>query len=208
MEKNNFKNKILEYYFWLPIVGIILVPTLSIYYYVYLREIVSFWSVFSICIPFLTAFSISLPFYIFTKTRPPFFNKLWICIISLIIIITGVLIYSYRDNHEIPKYQLHDTKKLTENNNEIILIYSSDNCKYCIEMKKVFHRFANYSKEIPVIYVNLTDYIKDKESGLWTSENGIKVEKIPTVIKFRNGIEEKRIVGVTNLKELKGLLKK
>lgn len=71
-EKYEFKQRLIDYYIWLPFAGLMLFPLLAYYFYAYEKRVVETSLVIGILLPFVTLFCLSIPFLLSTSKFPPY----------------------------------------------------------------------------------------------------------------------------------------
>lgn len=190
------KERAIESYLWLPFGGLIFMPLAAVYTFVYQKQSIYTSASIGILVPFIGFLLFALPCIFVTRKIPPFLKGKYKYISLLCVVITIIIIWANRTNEEIPRYRLEDTFSLLNNNDEIALIFTSANCKYCKDMKNVYHRVANKHKKIPIAEVDLTGKV---ESDLLEFHNKYKIENIshiPVIIKFKGGEEIERLEGM------------
>lgn len=205
--KNKYKKNFILTYLWFPFSGILLFLALCIYDFIYLKKVVDLTNILITLIPFVIFSVLSIPFYILYKDEYyegiPFLKGIYKYISILCIVLSLFVIYTQRENKNIPTYSIIDANKLLENNTNVYLIFTKDDCKYCAYMKKIYNRAFNKKRKDNIFYVSLDNVEKD----FFLKKNNLKIEKVPTVINFKDRKETKKIVGKISYNDFLNFIK-
>lgn len=206
--QQNWKQRLVEYYLWFPFSGIILIPLLALRYFSYYKEVITLYRLLSISSFFIFSALLALPFYLITQRKPPFLKGIYLYITLGLLLLSGIIIWSNRNNEEIPTYSMIDVDKIIGHNDEIFLIYTSDDCKYCQIMKPRYHRSANLNQDKKILKIDLGSIERRDDDYSKTIENKVQVDLIPTIIHIKNGKEIDRLVGEQNQKSVDNFFEK
>lgn len=91
-------------------------------------------------------------------------------------------------------------KIINELNGYDVIFVERDDCKYCIEQKKIIKTIISESGLKKIKFIDITNNEKLK--------NILDIEYVPTIILRKDGIEEERIVGLQEEKYLREILLK
>lgn len=206
--KTKYKKNFILSYLWFPFSGILLFLFLCIYDFVYLKKVVDLTNILITLIPFIIFSIASLPFYILYKGEYyngiPFLKGIYKYISILCIILSIVTIYTQKENKNIPTYSITDTDKLLENNKNIYIIFTKDDCNSCNDMKRIYTRAFNKKRKDNIFYIKLDNV--DKNNSFF-KKNNLKIEKVHAVIHFKDTKENKRIVGKISYNEFLNFIK-
>lgn len=195
---DNLKN----YGLWLPLSGIILLPLLSLYYFVYQKEVITYWRILSIIFPFICFSLLSLPLYLIFKKNPPYFSGKFKYITILILFLTVGILFSQKNNFDIQVYKPNSLGELLSTEKTQYLIFTSDNCDYCVQMKSNYRKVANQYKDSQIYYIDLTDSSFKKDPQILEQLDLLNVEGLPTLIQVKRGKVERNLIGKRSLKDL------
>lgn len=195
------KQKMYTYFSFQPAVGVTISIALTVYYF--FIGVPRTWSgILYILTPTITLYLIYLLLKLFLGQKIVMSSKVktitTIWTISLAFFLC--IFIMFKPNVEIEKIMIDDVQNISENmnNDEYYLIYSADSCLYCQRMKPVYKdAFFRFNKAENVYIVDLSS-VQVKDERL----SELDVSKIPSLRKYSNGKEIKRLDGVKDLKEI------
>lgn len=196
---DKYSTNLKKYFLWLPFSGVILFLILSVYYFVYQKEAVTSWRIISILIPLIGSLLFSLPFNLIFREAPPYLKGRFKYVSILIIIASIGIIFSQKDNFNIQSYTPQTLNTVLANEEVQYLIFSSDNCPTCVDMKPSYRKIANKNKDLPIYYIDLTDTSFKADPKILEQLDLLGIEKIPTLIQVKGGIVEKNLIGMQSM---------
>ncbi|MBM7541874.1 thioredoxin family protein [Amphibacillus cookii] len=195
------KQKIFTYLSFQPLVGLTISIALTCYFF-FIGVPRNWGVILYILIPTIILTLIYLLSKVFLgksvsmTRRAKFLFAIWS--VSLILFLGLFLLF--KPNLEIEKISLTQAKGIIEESDKdnYFLIYSADSCIYCKDMKPVYKdSFFRFNKNENVFIVDL---LSSSENENLLSE--LDVSQIPSLRKYSQGEETKRIDGVKTLREI------
>lgn len=157
-------------------------------------------------IPYIGAVIGFLPFNLIYRRKPPYLQGVF-KYLSLGAVVLGIgIIVSQKDNADIvirePDYLLEVVREQAPEKGENYLIFTSYNCPYCVKMRTNYRKIANYHKGTSVNYIDLTDQAFKANPEIMKKLETLKITKLPTIVKMKDGKLVKSHKGTQTMKEL------